>query len=843
MNISALFDQILDRSDIGLAVVDQQHRVVLWNDWLKRFSQISRENVLGKTLFDLFSSADISRISNAITDVLQSGVDAEFSQRIQRAPLPLYCNERTQLIEQRLPHHVQLKRIVAGEDFYCLIQIFDTTQLGVRENRLREQVLDVDDQARRQALESERVRAMLDSSHDAIFSFGSDGIIDSANAATERLFNYSRDELVGKTLSELVPSLAQGNAPIIEKLQRKGLLRGMHVGLREVMTARRCNGSHFQIDLLVREMALAGDIQYLGIVRDMTEEQTMRHNLHIEKEMSNVALKNISDAVITTDANGIIHSVNPIAEQLLVHRAANLLGTSIEKAFALRLGEQGEQILNPVLIALEQGRVIQSSENTIVETSEGENLPVICSAAPIRDSAQNIIGCVLVFRDISEARRVARRLNWQSSHDSLTNLPNRHYFEDELSHLVRNAKQMDSQHVLLFLDLDQFKVVNDSCGHVAGDELLRQLGQQMQDHVRRGDVVARLGGDEFGVLLPNCPTAAGEKVAETLRQVIMNFRFSWRGTTFAAGVSIGIVPITAATESASSALTVADAACYSAKDVGRNQIHVYEPDDTEYQKRHGQMQWVTRIQEAIAEDRFCLFCQPIVPVTSLDKKPSHYEILIRMIDHDGKIIAPAAFIPVAERFRLMMDIDRWVVTHALNKISEIDLGDDLKIFYAINLSGVSLGNVEFLHFVQDQISRSSVRPEQICFEITETAAISNISRAIALITTLKNMGCYFALDDFGSGLSSFAYLKELPVDFLKIDGEFVRDMDKNPIDEAMVSAINHLGHVMGIKTVAEFVENDAIMQKLREIGVDYAQGYGVSKQYLIDDLKRIKKTA
>ncbi|HET8708104.1 MAG TPA: EAL domain-containing protein, partial [Pseudomonadales bacterium] len=541
--------------------------------------------------------------------------------------------------------------------------------------------------------------------------------------------------------------------------------------------------------------------------------------------------------------SGTISSVNPIAEQLLGQRADHLIGLAIEKVFSLRLGEQGEHVPNLVMTAIEQGRVIQSSENAIVETQQGENLPVICSAAPIRDSAQNIIGCVLVFRDVSEARRVARRLNWQSSHDSLTNLPNRHYFEDELSHLVRNAKQMESQHVLLFLDLDQFKVVNDSCGHVAGDELLRQLGQRLQEHVRRGDVVARLGGDEFGVILPNCPTEAGEKVADTLRKVIMDFRFSWRGATFSVGVSIGIVPITSATESASSALTVADAACYSAKDSGRNQIHVYEPDDSEYQKRHGQMQWVTRIQEAIAEDRFCLFCQPIVPVNSIDKKPSHYEILIRMIDHDGKLITPAAFIPVAERFRLMMDIDRWVVTHALNKISEIDLGEDIKVFYAINLSGVSLGNAEFLNFVQDQITRSKVRPEQICFEITETAAISNISRAIELISTLKNMGCYFALDDFGSGLSSFAYLKELPVDFLKIDGEFVRDMDKNSVDEAMVSAINHLGHVMGIKTVAEFVENDAIMQKLREIGVDYAQGYGIAKPYLIDDLKLIKRTA
>jgi len=427
------------------------------------------------------------------------------------------------------------------------------------------------------------------------------------------------------------------------------------------------------------------------------------------------------------------------------------------------------------------------------------------------------------------ARKYAEdKINYQAAHDSLTGLISRREFESRLQHVL-DSSDSNSEHALCYLDLDQFKVINDDCGHLAGDELLHQLANMLQSKVRKRDTLARLGGDEFGLLMEHCPVGEAMRVSESLRKSVEEFRFAWEKKNFSLGVSIGLVPIVSGKSNVKDVLGAADAACYAAKDAGRNRIHIYNPEDVELAKRRGEMKWVTKIKEAIDEDRLRLYVQPIVALFGEKKDKKHYECLVRMIDENGKIIPPGAFLPAAERYDLSTRIDLWVFESAYAWLEKRPGKSKGLTSCSINLSGHSLGNEEFLQFVVKKIEDGNVLPSSICFEITETVAISRLSKAIKFMEVLKDKGCYFALDDFGSGVSSFGYLRNLPVDFLKIDGMFVRDMVDDPIDLEMVRSINEIGHVMGKKTIAEFVENKEILACLKELGVDYAQGYHLGR--------------
>jgi diguanylate cyclase (GGDEF)-like protein/PAS domain S-box-containing protein len=470
---------------------------------------------------------------------------------------------------------------------------------------------------------------------------------------------------------------------------------------------------------------------------------------------------------------------------------------------------------------------------------DGHPIWVLCHISAVRDASANYQYAIGQIQDITESHQLSKELSYQATHDALTGLVNRREFEARIEYALDGTSRTGKEHAVCYLDLDQFKVINDTCGHVAGDELLRQVANVLRTKVRGSDTIARLGGDEFGLLMENCPLAQSQRVAESFRAAIEDFQFVWEDKRFRVGVSIGLVPINGESASVTEVLQQADTACYAAKDLGRNRVHIFSRDDEELTKRHGEMQWVTKIQAALETDQFRLYVQPIVPVVGDRSRYEHYEVLIRMIDESGADVPPGAFLPAAERYNLAAQVDRWVVSHLLawavqnpQEFARFDM-------CSINLSGLTLADESFLGYVIDLLRAARVPSSKICFEITETAVISNLSQASRFISTLKALGCLFALDDFGSGLSSFAYLKNLPVDYLKIDGMFVRDIFTDPLDRALVRSINDVGKVMGKKTIAEFVENDDILRVLAEVGVDYAQGYGVGKPFPLSLLDHV----
>ena len=435
---------------------------------------------------------------------------------------------------------------------------------------------------------------------------------------------------------------------------------------------------------------------------------------------------------------------------------------------------------------------------------------------------------------------MARQLSYQAAHDPLTGLINRAEFEKRLEFALESVHIESAHHVMCFMDIDQFKLVNDTCSHEAGDTLLKEIASLLQGCLRDSDVLGRLGGDEFGVLLKNCSLDGAEEIAANMLSMIRATRFESCERTFEIGASIGIATIDDGSSSVTEVMKAADLACYAAKDAGGSCIHVFQAGDTELARRHDDMQWVSRLKDAINGDRLVLYFQDIVPVAPGATGARHFEVLVRMLDEAGKLITPDKFLPAAESYNVVTALDRWVVEHSLAWYS----ARNERLMMSINLSGKSVTDSAFLEFIRDKLVEYRVNPADICFEITETAAVANLDMAAGFMHELRKLGCRFALDDFGSGLSSFAYLRNLPVNYLKIDGSFVRNIDSDKVNAAMVDAINQLGVVMGIKTIAEFVENDDIMNKLAEIGVDYAQGYGVARPVPLADMcSEVPRTA
>ena len=583
----------------------------------------------------------------------------------------------------------------------------------------------------------------------------------------------------------------------------------------------------FAVILVLLLMTFVLIIIALLKVRQTTDD------LFQQKELAQFTLRSIGDAVISTDEKGHIISLNPIAERMIGWTTGKVRGKPLRDYFHIINGLTRVTEPNPIDVCLQEKRVVGLNDNTILIGRDGKEYGIEDSAAPIRNHQGDTVGAVMVFYESCLISSENHMLSYHASHDPLTQLINRREYERRLTELLTSSKNSGDQHALCYLDLDQFKIVNDTCGHAAGDKLLRQITYLFQEKARDADVLARLGGDEFGLLLQNCTLKDAVRIAEGLRKVVKDFRFVWEKKTFEITVSIGVVPITADSASPAEILSDADSACFAAKDKGRNRIQVYEPGNIELARRHGEMQWVPRITEALEEDRFILYSQSIMPLN--ETAPKHVELLIRMLGRDDEVIDPMVFIPAAERYNLMQDVDRWVICSAFAAISKFshDAGTN-DIVYNINLSGASLGQEGLTHYICSQLNKYDIHPSRICFEITETAAISNFDQALELINNLHKVGFLLALDDFGSGLSSFSYLKCMQVDFLKIDGQLIQGIETDPIAYGMVEAIHRVGQIMGIKTIAEFVSNETILEKLYLLEIDYAQGYIISKPQPFD---------
>lgn len=586
-------------------------------------------------------------------------------------------------------------------------------------------------------------------------------------------------------------------------------------------------------------------------IRYLSLQQKTQKRLTLEKERALVTLSSIGDAVLTTDDQGCITYLNTAAENLTGYTAGELDGQPWEACFQIKSEETDKPIPNPVEETLASQEKITAPSSSVLVRPNGSETAVHYSAAPIGTGDKHANGVVLVLRDVNKERHLRRKLAWKASRDDLTGLLNRTEFRHRLQQAIDNASERKQEHGLLYLDLDQFKVVNDSCGHRVGDQLLKNLSSQLKMHLRASDTLARLGGDEFGILLESCPPDKAMRIAEAIRDTFNEYRFSYEEKIFDIGVSIGVAAINNESGDVEDLMSLVDAACYTAKEGGRNRIHFAELTRETSELRLLEMQWATRIKDALKEDRFKLYYQPIVPIRACPEGSlyDHGEILVRMIDHDGSLIPPGAFIPAAERYGLMPEIDRWIVHEVFSRQqshyralwAEQQQGTSCPTCpYTINLSGASLIDQDFQQFVKQQMRDHAIPPELVWFEITETIAITHLDLATQFMSELKEMGCRFLLDDFGSGMSSFGYLKKLPVDFLKIDGLFVKDIMQDPIDRAMVKAINDIGHTMGLKTVAEFVENEQILWELHDLGVDYAQGYGISPPRPLEEQGHIK---
>lgn len=574
-------------------------------------------------------------------------------------------------------------------------------------------------------------------------------------------------------------------------------------------------------------------------VGELVNEKTanLQHEIE-ERRSAELALRKLSKAVeyspymvVISRLDGIVEYASPKVLEVTGFSEEEVVGQPINM---LHYDQGQETSYASIWVMLKSTREWQGELLNL--RKNGQAYWANVHIAPIYDEEDHVTHYVSIHQDITEAREISEQLNYQASHDQLTDLVNRRAFELLLEKTLEHSQVTGEQHVFCFLDLDQFKVVNDTCGHIAGDELLRQLAHMLQERIRSGDTLARLGGDEFGILMRKCNLQQAEKVANDLREKIASFKFSWESQIFSVGVSIGVVEIDKHSVNKIELMKQADSACYTAKENGRNRIHLYQQDDAMLLKREGEMQWVSEINAALDEDRFVLFGQIILPLQDSSLKPD-MEVLLRLRDKDGNLVPPGAFLPAVERYHLSSRVDRWVVEHTLDWLEQ-----NAKAFSrtigrcAINLSGGSLGDNTIQEAILQRLEASSIPASTLKFEITETSAIANLADARDFINALKAFGCQFSLDDFGSGLSSFAYLKNLPVDTLKIDGIFVKEIVENKLDLAMVKSINEIGHVMGMQTVAEFVENDAIVELLREIGIDYGQGYGLGRPKPLDEL-------
>jgi diguanylate cyclase (GGDEF)-like protein/PAS domain S-box-containing protein len=676
-----------------------------------------------------------------------------------------------------------------------------------------------------------RYRSLYEHVPNGVYQCSADGRLKAVNPALVRMLGY-REPSQLYALPGMVSLYRDAAhwAALTRELSADGAIHNVETLMQ------RADGT----SLVVLESAWVirardGQIEGIeGTLSDISARKSAEQAMFAAKERAQVTLQSIGDAVITTDREGRIDYMNPVAERLTGWQSQDARGERLPAVMRLHDeradGEAGANAVDhPLWRCLAEGQTVHSADYSMLVNRQGHEIAIQDSAAPIRDRAGQIAGAVVVFRDVTKERRLKRALAYQASHDALTGLINRRELDNRLAEALRTAHEQQGPHALLYMDLDQFKRVNDACGHGAGDRLLRDITGLLQGQVRAGDTIARLGGDEFGVLMQHCTAAEAEAIAENIRQSIQDYRFSWDQHTSRIGVSIGVVEINAESQNVATLLSAADIACYTAKEGGRNRVHRYDSHLDAGRQRD--LYWVGRLTRALEQGRLELFCQPIVPMGSRGHgQPPFYEVLTRLRDDDGELVLPRHFIPAAERYNVVSAIDRWALESALEVMRERQAGGARAagspgapgFQLALNLSGMSFGDRDFLEFVLARIDDSVARA--LCFEISESAVLKSMTEAVEFMKELRQRGCRFALADFGGDLSSFRYLRTLPVDFIKLHDRCTSRVLTDPLDRCLVEAVSRAARALGIATVAEKVESAAVFAELQRLEVQFAQG-------------------
>lgn len=727
---------------------------------------------------------------------------------------------------QALRHHAYdfLRKPVSVDEFFgALKRAFEHTRL-VTEMRQAEHAMRLS--------EEKFSKAFLCNPDPISITALDDGVVLDINDAYEAVTGYSRADIVGRVSEEF--------GLWIDPQARRAMLARLEAGNsvdRLDSVFRRKTGELIFAQVSAEVVEISGRRCAIVHARDTTAEKQATMALAESEERFRSLYHATPSIFFTLTEDCVIKSVNSFGANHLGYEIDDLAGNSI---LGLMVPESRVAIRQSISQCFSQPGAVREWEIQFLHR-DGNVRWLRQTANAVRDT-NGVHELLLASEDITNAKHLSEQLSYQASHDSLTGLVNRREFERRLERVLLTVARDNTESVLCYLDLDQFKVINDTCGHIAGDDLLRQVTAVLQSVVRKRDTLARLGGDEFAILLEDCDIQKGMRVAESILSQVNNFRFAWSDKYFSVGVSVGMVSLDASCNGIIDALGAADSACYTAKESGRNRVHIYHAEDLTIARRHGEMQWVARLRAALDEDRLTLYRQRILPLSDAAGEP-HYEYLVRLLDEQGNVVLPGAFLPAAERYNLISQVDRWVIRKVFEIMASTSDAMDANAIANINISGQSIGEKDFLDFVEASMLEFDVYPDKICFEITETVAIANIASANRIIASLRERGCRFALDDFGSGFASFAYLSTLSVDFLKIDGQFILGIDSDPIKRAMARSINEIAHVMGKRTIAEVVENDAALEEIRKLGIDYAQGFGIALPEPVPQGKLIREAS
>ncbi len=816
---------VIDRQNHGLVVLDAKGVIQLWNDWMQTWTGIERRHALGKIFLDLFPPLHGSDYAKAIFNTISNhqnqtwfldcepelldAIEASLSRRDRALPLA----------------RIDISAFFHASQSGCLLEFseapYNALHPTFQANGLK--------QTLQSNVEHEHAFvASIETEKFGVVAVNAEGFVRAVNDGMTRITGYSQGQLLNQHLSLVFPSLDGCddiclNMEAATRLHRDGLIDAID-----------SEGKNLPLKVSVFQNPLRENMLTL-VCDDFSQQQGNQDALLQQRELLAAIYGEVADGIILLDTMGRVEHINPVALEMLGVRTTVVEGALADDLFMLVSGDEG-RVVCPHREVLNRGTACQRPDKTFLHVSGQPALQVIASAEPLRDRENHLSGCVLILRITSQASRESVKLSWHVDHDPLTQLPNRHFLESELTRAIEGTQASGKKHVLLYLDLYNFALVNDTCGIAAGDALLKQCALLFRQVTNNDTLVARIGNDEFAILLLDCTPDDAKNVANEIIESIKRFSFPWGERRLKIGISIGGEVVDHESSSEIEVLVAAAFSCAAAKESGRNRVFFQYQHEKLYQRRQA-AEWEPKIVDALDHDGFCLHYQHIVSTREIEHGYRHYEALIRMIDSKGDLIFPGKFIPTAEIYGLIDDIDRWVIRRVIADIMSLKESEKHDLRISINLSGPTISDENFMGFLLDIIDETGIDPHYLQFEITETAAIKEFDRALELIHALKARGCYFSLDDFGTGLSSLGYLKQMPVDYLKIDGSFIRNMELNDVDFSMVSTINHLAHVMGILTIAECVENQTQLAMLREIGVDCVQGFFLDKPKPLSEIK------